>query len=191
MFLPLFWGVLCFDVCFVMHYLASFLALQSSCREKKRATCFTLTVFLVSYDCLWSLALPHGAVGWAAVCECDISWSYSLFCKGMLNFKSTKGHILKSNFGSDNCFACMHRMVCIKFTTEIANFPNSITEAEKLYWTLQIHVYSLHKNGLGKKEGWPICTLCRRNSFQSDFHNKPILSPPVANPGLAQLGSKL
>ena len=25
-----------------------------------------------------SVALPHGAVGWSAVCDCGISWSYSL-----------------------------------------------------------------------------------------------------------------
>ena len=30
-------------------------------------------------DCYCSLTLPHGAVGWSAVCECGISWSYSLF----------------------------------------------------------------------------------------------------------------
>ena len=29
------------------------------------------------YKC--SVALPHGAVGWSAVCDCDISRSYSLF----------------------------------------------------------------------------------------------------------------
>ena len=26
------------------------------------------------------VALPHGAVGWSAVCECGIFWSYSLTC---------------------------------------------------------------------------------------------------------------
>ena len=25
------------------------------------------------------MALPHGAMGWSAVCDCGISWSYSLF----------------------------------------------------------------------------------------------------------------
>ena len=25
------------------------------------------------------MALPHGAVGWSAVCDCLISWSYLLF----------------------------------------------------------------------------------------------------------------
>ena len=26
-----------------------------------------------------SVSLPHGAVGWSPVCDCGISWSYSLF----------------------------------------------------------------------------------------------------------------
>ena len=24
------------------------------------------------------MPLPHGAVGWSAMCDCDVSWSYSL-----------------------------------------------------------------------------------------------------------------
>ena len=34
---------------------------------------FTLIVF-----CLCSVSPTHGAVGWSAVCACDISWSYAL-----------------------------------------------------------------------------------------------------------------
>ena len=26
------------------------------------------------------MSLPHGAVGWSAVCDCGTSWSYSLIC---------------------------------------------------------------------------------------------------------------
>ena len=29
--------------------------------------------------CLFFVSLPHGAMGWSAVCDCGISWSYSLF----------------------------------------------------------------------------------------------------------------
>ena len=36
------------------------------------------TVSLVSWDSQCSLALPLGAVGWSTVCDCGISWSYSL-----------------------------------------------------------------------------------------------------------------
>ena len=41
-----------------------------------RADYFTVIVFLVSFDCYVWLSL--GAVGWSAVCDCSISWSYSL-----------------------------------------------------------------------------------------------------------------
>ena len=37
------------------------------------AACFALIVL-----CLCSVSLPHGAVGWSAVSDCGISWSYSL-----------------------------------------------------------------------------------------------------------------
>ena len=39
----------------------------------ERVGCFALTVFLMSYDSECSLALPRGAVGWCAVCDCIIS----------------------------------------------------------------------------------------------------------------------
>ena len=42
----------------------------------KRAGCFAWFVFLVSRDCC--VALPRGAMGLSAVCDCGISWSYSL-----------------------------------------------------------------------------------------------------------------
>ena len=51
--------------------IVSFLVLQSSWRGK-RADCFTLIVFLMYFDCLCSLALPHGDMGWSAVCKCKI-----------------------------------------------------------------------------------------------------------------------
>ena len=41
--------------------------------------CFTFIVFLISCGCYCSLPLPHGAVGRSEVCDCGISWSYSLF----------------------------------------------------------------------------------------------------------------
>ena len=62
--------------CFVMQYLVFFLVL--------RAGCFTLNVFRLSYGCTFSVTLPHGAVGWSAVCDCGISWSYLLFILSFL-----------------------------------------------------------------------------------------------------------
>ena len=44
---------------------------------KERAGCFAWFVFLVSRGCC--VALPLGAVGLSAVCDCDVSWSYALF----------------------------------------------------------------------------------------------------------------
>ena len=41
--------------------------------EEERARCSTLIAFLMSCDCLCSVALPHVVVGWSAVCDCGIS----------------------------------------------------------------------------------------------------------------------
>ena len=37
-----------------------------------RTGCFTLMFFLKHCGCYCSVALPHGAVGWSAVCDCGI-----------------------------------------------------------------------------------------------------------------------
>ena len=48
-------------------------------RERERGTgCFTLIVFLASLCCLCNAPLPWGAIGCSLVCDCGISWSYSL-----------------------------------------------------------------------------------------------------------------
>ena len=44
---------------------------------EERSGCFGLFVFLVSRDCC--VALSHDATALSAVCDCGISWSYSLF----------------------------------------------------------------------------------------------------------------
>ena len=56
---------------FVVHYFVSFLVLLPF-EEDKRAGCFAIIVLGVSYYCKCSAALPHGAVGWSAVCDCGI-----------------------------------------------------------------------------------------------------------------------
>ena len=63
-------------LCFVVRSFMSILVLQSSWWAKERAGCFALFVFLVSRD--FGVALPHGAMGLFAFCDCGISWSYSL-----------------------------------------------------------------------------------------------------------------
>ena len=73
-----------FVTCFGVHCFVSFLVLQSSVmgkRERARereSWLLLLFVFLVSYNCYCSVTLPRGAVGWSAVCDCDIYWPYSL-----------------------------------------------------------------------------------------------------------------
>ena len=41
--------------------------------EEDRAGCFAFIVIWISCYCKWSVALPHCAVGWSAVCDCGIS----------------------------------------------------------------------------------------------------------------------
>ena len=50
----------------------------------------------MSYDC--SVVLPHGAVGWSAVCDCGISGSYSLiFRQSYANRSALYIKIIKFN----------------------------------------------------------------------------------------------
>ena len=63
--------------CFVVHCFESFLV-YNQIDGDERDSYFILFVFLVSCDWYFSLALPNGAVGCSAVCDCVISRSYSL-----------------------------------------------------------------------------------------------------------------
>ena len=70
----------CVDICFVWYALLfsmSFLVLQSS-NEEEIVGCFAYIVFWMSFYCKSHVALPHGAVGWSAVCDCGTSRSFSL-----------------------------------------------------------------------------------------------------------------
>ena len=68
----LFVWVSVFSPCFVIHYAVSF-KFCNHLDGEKRIACFILTVFLVSCDSQCSVALPDGAVGWSAMCDCGIS----------------------------------------------------------------------------------------------------------------------
>ena len=46
--------------------------------EEEMASCFAFIVFGISCYCKYYVASPHGAMGWSAVCDCGISWSYPL-----------------------------------------------------------------------------------------------------------------
>ena len=51
--------------------------------EVEKSGCFAFIVLQTSCYCKCSMALPHGALGWSAVCDFGISLSYSLiFCFG-------------------------------------------------------------------------------------------------------------
>ena len=75
---------------FFVRYFVSILVLQSSWWGK-RAGCDALFVFLVSRDG-WG-ALPRGATGLSAVCDCGISGSYSLTIFNTLNKLLTQKHL--------------------------------------------------------------------------------------------------
>ena len=64
--------------CFAVWYFKPVIVLQLSGWRRERAGCFTSIVIMVSFGCLWSVSLPNGVMGWSAVWECGISWSYSL-----------------------------------------------------------------------------------------------------------------
>ena len=41
--------------------------------EEERAGCFAFIVGSMYFYCKFSVTLPHGAVGWSALCDCGIS----------------------------------------------------------------------------------------------------------------------
>ena len=45
-------------------------------RERERAVCFALIVFLLLCNYWCSVSLSHGVVGMFVLCDCDIPWSY-------------------------------------------------------------------------------------------------------------------
>ena len=56
---------------FVMHYFVSILVLHLE--EEEKAGCYAIIVLHMYSYYTCSVALPHGAVGWSAVCDCGIS----------------------------------------------------------------------------------------------------------------------
>ena len=77
MYLPLFKGVLCLSLFFyaLLCVLSSFAIIW----KRKNELVALLIVLRMSCNCKYCVALPNGAVGWSAVCDCGIIGSYSLF----------------------------------------------------------------------------------------------------------------
>ena len=71
MYLPLFVGVLCSSLFWsaLLYALSSFAITLT----RKRAGCSVFIAFRMSCYCKCPVALPHGAVGGSAVCDCDVS----------------------------------------------------------------------------------------------------------------------
>ena len=69
-------GVLCFGPCFVIQYFVSVLFCNHLVGEE-RASCFAVTVFPMPCESQFSMALPSGAVGWAAGCDCSCFITFS------------------------------------------------------------------------------------------------------------------
>ena len=70
----------CSMFCCTLRYVYSsfaiiFMGKRERERQRERAGCFALFVFLVSLD--GYVALPRGIMGMSAVCDRGISWSYS------------------------------------------------------------------------------------------------------------------
>ena len=62
--------VLCVCLCFGMHYCVSF-----PCSNHLEEKDFVFIVSSMSCHFICSVALPHGDMGWSAVCDSGISWS--------------------------------------------------------------------------------------------------------------------
>ena len=73
-FAPIVCGSSLFGLCFDMQYTVSFLVLQTC--SFGRESWWLYFIFLMSFDCSCSVALPHGAMGWSALFGCGISCPY-------------------------------------------------------------------------------------------------------------------
>ena len=60
---------------------------------EERVGCFVLFGFLVAHECC--VTLPHGVTGLSVVCDCGMSWSYSLIIFDVHSYQCWL-HIYKS-----------------------------------------------------------------------------------------------
>ena len=64
---------LCVCLCLVMHYFVSISDFLSSLKGKEKSGRLAFIVLQMSCYCICSVAFPHDAVGWSAVCNPGIS----------------------------------------------------------------------------------------------------------------------
>ena len=67
-------------MCFLF---VQFLFLCNHFDEEERAGCFHFIVLWISCCCKCLVALPHGAVGWSAVCDCGNQKSHDWQARGL------------------------------------------------------------------------------------------------------------
>ena len=71
MHLPLFVGALCLSLfCYVLLCVHS--SFCNHFEQEEKAGCFAIIVLQMHCYYKSSMALPHGVVGWSAVCDCGI-----------------------------------------------------------------------------------------------------------------------
>ena len=74
MYRPSFVGVLCSSLFwYALFYVLFSFAIILTKNQEERAGCFVFVDFRMSCYCKCSVALPHGAAGGYAVCDCGIS----------------------------------------------------------------------------------------------------------------------
>ena len=71
-----------------MHYSVSFLVFAIILSRKRELAALVLLPFgWMSCHCKCPVALPHGVVGWSAVCDCDISLTHRLVYYSLPKFR--------------------------------------------------------------------------------------------------------
>ena len=71
------WGF-CACLCFWYALLCVLFSFAIILKGKRELVICSFVVLRMSYYCKYYVALPYGAVGWSAACDCGITWSTHL-----------------------------------------------------------------------------------------------------------------
>ena len=80
-------------------------------KEEEKAGCFDCNVLRMYCYCKSSVTLPHGAVGWSAVCDCGISSS-----------SCDHTHLLFNRLGGLGCFSRQCDLRCFNILFDFGCF---------------------------------------------------------------------